>query len=91
MCIGRIVSNFCSQEEVLQGIVLCMTFFAIKINDILNQWHQCMHGTLYVYDFKILCKGQDMHFIDRQLLTAINHIIQWTNKSVFIISQDKTF
>ena len=68
MRIGSTLSDFYFQEEgVLQGSILSVTFFSIKINGILNQLPNTVHGNLYVDDLNIFCQGKDMRYIERQL------------------------
>ena len=64
--------------------------FSLKINGILNQLPVTVNGSLYVDDLQISCQGKDMRFIERQLQTAINRIISWTNNNGFNFSIDKT-
>ena len=91
MRIGSTLSNFYFQEgSVPQCSVLRVTLFLLKINGILNQLPNTVHGNLYVDDLNIFCQGKDMRYIERQLQLAINRIIAWTNKNGFTFSTDKT-
>ena len=76
------LSDFHVQEEgVLQGSVLSVTLFSLKINDILNVLPQTVYGNLYVDDLNIFCQRKNMRYIERQVQLAINHIIAWTNRN----------
>ena len=93
MCIESTLSGFYSQEEgvlSIQGSVLSIILFSLKINDILNQLLCIVYGNLYAYDLSIFCQGKDMCYIERQLQLAINCIIAWANRNSFILSTDKT-
>ena len=63
----RTLPDFHIQEEgVLQGSVLSVTLFSLKINDILNVLPQTVHGNLYVDDLNIFFfRGKDMRCIER--------------------------
>ena len=74
-----------------QGSVLSVTLFSLKINGILNQLPNIVHGNLYVDDLNIFCQGKDMKYIERQLQLAIKGIIAWTNRNDFTFSTDKTY
>lgn len=88
------MSRYCltlsRQEGVPQGSALSVTLFAIKINDILIQLLPSVQEDLYVDDFRIMCIGYDIRFIERQLQIAVKHIVYWRNKNCFIMSQAKT-
>ncbi|GBN79631.1 RNA-directed DNA polymerase from mobile element jockey [Araneus ventricosus] len=84
-------SDFFIQEEgVPQGSVLSVTLFILKINNILKQLPTSVRGYLYVDDLYISCTGTNMHFIQRQLQTAVNNVTQWCNSNGFTISTSKT-
>ena len=81
---------FIQEEGVPQGSVLSVTLFAIKINNILKQLPPTVRGSLYVDDLQISCHGKDMRYIERQLQTAVNRLMNWSGKNGFNFSPDKT-
>ncbi|GBN82722.1 hypothetical protein AVEN_250907-1, partial [Araneus ventricosus] len=60
------------------------------INPILSVIPQTVQKNLYVDDLHISCYARNMQLIERQLQTAINNIVEWSNKSGFTISAQKT-
>ncbi|GBL75632.1 putative RNA-directed DNA polymerase from transposon X-element [Araneus ventricosus] len=88
---GNTYSNiFCQEEGVPQGSVLSVTLFVLAINPILSVIPQTVQKNLYVDDLHISCYGRNMQLIERQLQIAINNIVEWSNKSGFTISAQKT-
>ncbi|GBN31838.1 RNA-directed DNA polymerase from mobile element jockey [Araneus ventricosus] len=89
--LGNTFSNiFCQEEGVPQGCVLSVTLFVLAINPILSVIPQTVQKNLYVDDLHISCYARNMQLIERQLQTAINNIVEWSNKSGFTISAQKT-
>ncbi|GBM50155.1 hypothetical protein AVEN_50052-1 [Araneus ventricosus] len=89
--VGDILSDdFPQYEGVLQGSVLSVILFVIKVNEIVQQLPQYVNGSLYVDDFQIHCAGVNMSFIERQLQTAIKTITNWCDKNGFALSAQKT-
>ncbi|GBN72309.1 hypothetical protein AVEN_120315-1 [Araneus ventricosus] len=88
---GNTYSNiFCQVEGVPQGCVLSVTLFVLAIDPILSVIPQTVQKNLYVDDLHISCYARNMQLIERQLQTAINNIVEWSNKSGFTISAQKT-
>ncbi|GBM52016.1 hypothetical protein AVEN_226011-1, partial [Araneus ventricosus] len=88
---GNTYSNiFCQEEGVPQGCVLSVSLFVLAINPILSVIPQTVQKNLYVDDLHISCYARNMQLIERQLQTAINNIVEWSNKSGFTISAQKT-
>ncbi|KFM73192.1 RNA-directed DNA polymerase from mobile element jockey, partial [Stegodyphus mimosarum] len=81
---------FAQQEGVLQGSVLSVTLFSLKINSILRELLPTVHGSMYVDDLMIYCHGQDMRYIERQLQIALNRIVKWSNNNGFKFATQKT-
>ncbi|GBN89415.1 RNA-directed DNA polymerase from mobile element jockey [Araneus ventricosus] len=89
--VGDFLSDdFPQYEGVPQGSVLSVILFVIKVNEIVQQLPQYVHGSLYVDDFQIHCAGVNMSFIERQLQTAITAISNWCDKNGFVLSAQKT-
>ncbi|GBN91127.1 RNA-directed DNA polymerase from mobile element jockey [Araneus ventricosus] len=89
--VGDVLSyDFPQYEGVPQGSVLSVILFVIKVNEIVQQLPQYVHGSLYVDDFQIHCAGVNMSFIERQLQTAITAITNWCDKNGFVLSAQKT-
>ncbi|GBN56622.1 RNA-directed DNA polymerase from mobile element jockey [Araneus ventricosus] len=89
--LGNTFSNiFCQEEGVPQGCVLSVTLFVLAINPILSVIPQTVQKSLYVDDLHISCYARNMQLIERQLQTAINNVVEWSNKSGFTISAQKT-
>ncbi|GBN58053.1 hypothetical protein AVEN_79740-1 [Araneus ventricosus] len=87
---GNTYSNiFCQEEGVPQGSVLSVTLFVLAINPILSVIPQTVQKNLYVDDLHISCYARNMQLIERQLQTAINNIVEWSNKNGFTISAQK--
>ena len=85
--IGSTLSEIYIQEEgVPQGSVLSVTLFAIKINNILNQLPPTVCSSLYVDDLQKSCHGKEVRFIEHQLQTAVNCIMNWNEKIGFNLS-----
>ncbi|GBO21011.1 hypothetical protein AVEN_136294-1, partial [Araneus ventricosus] len=78
------------EEGVPQGRVLSVTLFVLAINPILSVIPQTVQKNLYVDDLHISCYARNMQLIERQLQTAINNIVEWSNKSGLTISAQKT-
>lgn len=53
------------EEVVPQGIILSVTLFSIKINDIVNCLKSGAEGSLYVGDFLIYYRLKFIHTIER--------------------------
>ncbi|GBN65756.1 hypothetical protein AVEN_24895-1 [Araneus ventricosus] len=88
---GNTYSNIsCQEEGVSQGCVLSVTLFVLAIDPNLSVIPQTVQNNLYVDDLHISCYARNMQLIERQLQTAINNIIEWSNKSGFTISAQKT-
>ncbi|GBM53584.1 hypothetical protein AVEN_105476-1 [Araneus ventricosus] len=89
--IGDILSEeFIQKEGVLQGSVLSVVLFVIKINGIINQLPPYVHGSLFVDYFQIYCASTDMSFIERQIQAAIRQITEWADRNGFVLSVSKT-
>ncbi|GBN66911.1 putative RNA-directed DNA polymerase from transposon X-element [Araneus ventricosus] len=87
---GNTYSNiFCQEEGVPQGSVLSVTLFVLAINPIVSVIPQTVQKNLYVDDLHISCYARNMQLIERQLQTAINNIVEWSNKSGLTISAQK--
>ena len=77
-------------EGVPQGSVLSCTLFALAINDVTKCIPKETKLTLYVDDLTIYASGRREIGIVRQLQTAIRHLEEWSSKTGFKFSVDKT-
>ena len=78
------------QEGIPQGSVLSCTCFLLAINSISSQMPPTTQSLLYVDDFTILCSGQDVNRMQRQLQLALNNLSRWSTRTGFIFSESKT-
>ena len=62
----------------------------IAINDINDSLPPNIQSALYVDDYVIYASGSIPHMLERRLQTAINKLSQWSNKTGFTFSTDKT-
>ncbi|GBL53673.1 hypothetical protein AVEN_166383-1 [Araneus ventricosus] len=88
--LGNTYSNIFCQEGVPQSCVLNATLFGLAINPILSVIPQTVQKNIYVDDLHISCYARNMQLMERQLETAINNIVEMSNKSWFTISAQKT-
>ena len=89
--VGSTLSLDILQEQgVPQGSILSVTLFAIKINSIVNCLLDDINGSLYVDDFQICFRGQNMAVIERQLQMCLNKLDEWSNENGFKFSISKT-
>ena len=93
MKFNTVYSELYSQEEgVLQGGVLSVLLFAIKINDIYKQIPQepRFHTSLYVDDLQLSYRHSDLLIAKEKLQECLNRITEWTNRNGFHFSSEKT-
>ena len=64
---------------VPQGSILSVTLFSIKINSLVKVIKDNMEGSLYVDDFLICYRGQNMNNIDRQIQLCLKRIEKWAS------------
>ena len=89
--LGQALSDSCVQEQgVPQGSVLSVTLFGIAINDIANNLPFGVQANLFVDDLAIYYSSSSVNSIERKLQMAINKISDWTTKTGFKISLEKT-
>ena len=73
--VGTTLSDLQGQEEgVLQGSILSVTLFSIKINNIVKALNPGVDCSLYVDDFLICYRSKHFHTIERQLQQCLNKI-----------------
>ena len=75
---------------VLQGSILSVTLFNIKINSIVKCLNLGVETSLYVDIFLICCKSKHIRTIEHQLQQCLNKINNWTIKNGFKFSKNKT-
>ena len=89
--VGTTLSDLQGQEEgVPQGIILSVTLFSIKINNIVKALNPGVDCSLYVDDFLICYRSKHMHTIERQLQQCLNRIQKWALENGFKFSKTKT-
>ena len=89
--IGSVYSDVKYIEEgIPQGSVLSCTCFMIAIDDITKGLPQNINKTLYVDDFAIFATGSTTNLIERRLQTAISKLENWSEKTGFKFSTNKT-
>ena len=76
--------------RVLQGSILSVTLFSIKINRLAKVLNDNIEGSLYVDDFVICYRGKNMNIIERQLRLRLNKIETWAMENGFKFSSSKT-
>ena len=60
--------------RVLQGSILSVTLFSININRLAKVLNDNIEGSLYVDDFLICYRGENVNTIERQLQLCLNKI-----------------
>ena len=75
---------------VPQGSILSVTLFSIKINSLVQVLNDNIEGSLYVDDFLICYRGQNMNNIERQLQLCLKKIEKWASENGFKFSTSKT-
>ena len=75
---------------MLQGSVLSCTLFAMAINDVITAIPQSVNSLLYVDDWVIYTSGSYIPAIERRLQQTIRNVNDWTIRSDFTISTEKT-
>lgn len=70
--VGSTLSDSKIQEGVPQGCILSVTFFNIKINNIVNCLNQGVDGSLYIDDLLIGYRSKNMHTAERQLQMCLD-------------------
>lgn len=90
----RVNSTFSEEKEqemgVPQGSILSVTLFSIKINSLAQVLKDNIDGSLYVDDFLICYRGQNMSNIERQLQLCLKRIEKWALENGFKFSTSKT-
>ena len=89
--IGNTLSELFTQEEgVPQGSILSVTLFIIKINSLAECIKKCIESSLFVDDFGLCYRGQNMDVIEQQLQQCINKVQDWADDNGFKFSKTKT-
>ena len=89
--LGTSLSDTFEQEEgVPQGGILSPTLFNIKINSITNNLRQNVDCSLYVDDFLICYRAENMRTIERQLQLQLDQLQTWADAQGFKFSPTKT-
>ena len=90
----RVNSTFSDEYDqemgVPQGSILSVTLFSIKINSLVQVLNDNIEGSLYVDDFLICYRGQNMNNIERQLQLCLKKIEKWASENGFKFSTSKT-
>ena len=84
---GSTFSDSHLQEmSVLQGSILSVTLFSVKINSIALCLKPGVDCLLYVNDFQICYRSSNMNIIERQLQLCLNKLQQWATDNGFRFS-----
>ena len=87
---GEVFSEEKQQEMgVLQGTVLFVTLFNIKINNIVKNINSGTNCALYVDDFLICYRAKNMNYIERQLQICLDKLHKWTMENGLKFSKEK--
>jgi len=78
------------ETGVLQGSILSVTLFWLKINSIIKALCPGVDCSLYVDDFVICYRSKHIHIIDRHLQWCLNKLQKWTDTNGFKFSTTKT-
>ena len=91
VCVGLTLSDLYDQEQgVPQGAILSTTLFNMKLNNIINCLDYKTDGSLYVDDFCICFRSENMHTVERHLQQCLNRIEDWATRHGFKFSKSKT-
>lgn len=89
--VGSCLSNPHKQEMgVPQGSILSVTLFILKINSIVKSLPPNIQCSLYVDDFLICYRSNNMNSIERLLQLCLNNIQNWADENGFQFSKTKT-
>lgn len=89
--IGNIISNNYKTENGLsQGSSLSVTLFLIAINNIFEEIPKPVKSICFADDSYIYCNGNNISTTTKQLQEALDKLSDWSNKTGFIISTNKT-
>jgi len=89
--VGGSYSKPSEQETgVLQGSILSVTLFGLKINSIVKALCPGVDFSLYVDDFLICYRSKHIHVIERHLQRCLNKLQEWADTSGFKFSSTKT-
>jgi ribonuclease HI len=89
--VGTSLSNVYKQEMgVPQGSILSVTLFILKINSIVKTLPPNIKCSLYVDDFLICYRSNNMNSIERLLQLCLNNIQNWADENGFQFSKSKT-
>ena len=84
---GTSLSDFYDQEMgVLQGCVLSVTLFIVKINSIPSCIRNGVDKSLFVDDFGVSYRSKQVHAIERQPHLYLNRIEDWADNNCFKFS-----
>jgi hypothetical protein len=82
--------TFDQQNGVPQGSTLLVTLFLISINDITESITNPIKYTLYVDDFNIFCRSNELFTVQSLLQKSLNDLQKWSQKSGFKFSAGKS-
>ena len=78
------------EENVLQGIILSVTLFSIKISNIVKCLTPSIDCALYVDNFVICYQATHINIVEPQLQLNLSKINKWTRENGFKFSKSKT-
>ena len=89
--LGTVMSELHNQEMgVLQGSILSVTLFILKINSITKVANIGMDKSLFVDDFSVSYSSPHMRVVERQMQNCLNKLQKWANENGFCFSKTKT-
>jgi len=89
--LGACLSGLFNQDVgVPQGSVLSVTLFALKINSIGKTISPGVECSLYVDDFLIVYRSENIHIIERHLQRSLSMFSHWADTNGFKFSRSKT-
>lgn len=78
------------ENGVPQGSVLSTTLFIIAIDDVTKIIKKPVQTSLYADDLLLYCRGKNITSVRDILQDTLNDLQEWTNKTGFVFSTEKT-
>ena len=88
---GSTLSELHEQEMgVLQGSILSLALFSIKINNIVKAVLKGTDCSLFVDDFALCVSGKTLNRVERAMQLCVNSVQKWVTENGFKFSTSKT-